>query len=165
MRLNSMQREEPYQGLTCTVRSRRRGFLWGSCTGGAWLSSARVVRCWVKSRNERSPCPMLPAIRSGTHGRLPVTNRRKVGTTSSHHAPYVQGYTRATLARTEGCNTARWSESQKARLGSDWRLKLASMKVELLVIADQQCRGEYVPGPCTHRPSHHESRQHPKPVA
>jgi hypothetical protein len=43
------------------------------------------------------------------------------------------------------------------RLGSDWRLKLASMKVELLVIADQQCRGEYVPGPCTHRPSHHES--------
>jgi hypothetical protein len=26
------------------------------------------------------------------------------------------------------------------------------------------CRGEYVPGPCTHRPSHHESQQHPKPV-
>ena len=24
-------------------------------TGGAWLSSARVVRCWVKSRNERNP--------------------------------------------------------------------------------------------------------------
>ena len=28
-------------------------------TGGAWLSSARVVRCWVKSRNERNPCDML----------------------------------------------------------------------------------------------------------
>ena len=25
-------------------------------------------------------------------------------------------------------------------------------------------RGEYVPGPCTHRPSHYESRKHPKPV-
>ncbi len=24
--------------------------------------------------------------------------------------------------------------------------------------------GEYVPGPCTHRPSHHESRIHPKTV-
>ncbi len=23
-------------------------------------SSARVVRCWVKSRNERNPCPVLP---------------------------------------------------------------------------------------------------------
>ncbi len=33
----------------------------GPYTGGAWLSSARVVRCWVKSRNERNPCPMLPA--------------------------------------------------------------------------------------------------------
>ena len=30
-------------------------------TGGAWLSSARVVRCWVKSRNERNPCSVLPA--------------------------------------------------------------------------------------------------------
>jgi hypothetical protein len=69
------------------------------------------------------------------------------------------------LARTEGRDTARWSESLKACLGSDWRLKLASMKAELLVIADQHCRGEYVPGPCTHRPSHHGSGQHPKPVS
>src|SRR3989337_3169496 len=36
-----------------------------SMTGGAWLSSARVVRCWVKSRNERNPCPMLPASHVG----------------------------------------------------------------------------------------------------
>src|ERR1700716_1776853 len=28
-------------------------------TGAAWLSSARVVRCWVKSRNERNPCRRL----------------------------------------------------------------------------------------------------------
>ena len=85
--------------------------------------------------------------------------------TSSHHAPYVLGYTRATLADTKGGKPVRVSESQKVGLGSDWRLKLASMKAELLVIADQQCRGEYVPGPCTHRPSRHESRQHPKPAA
>ena len=77
---------------------------------------------------------------------------------SSHHAPYALGYTRATLAGTKGCKPARGSESQKTGLGSDWRLKLASMKPELLVIADQQCRGEYVPGSCTHRPSHHGSR-------
>src|SRR3954451_4117439 len=111
------------------------------------------------------PLSHVASIQLGTHGILPVTNRRKVGMTSSPHAPYVQGYTRATLARTKGSNTARWSKSHKARLSSDWRLKLASMKLELLVIADQQRRGEYVPGPCTHRPSHHESGQHPKPVA
>src|SRR5258706_15094554 len=29
-------------------------------TGAAWLSSARAVGCWVKSRNERNPCRRLP---------------------------------------------------------------------------------------------------------
>ena len=69
------------------------------------------------------------------------------------------------MAGTEGCKTARLSESQQAGLRSDWSLQLDSMKAEALVIPDQQRRGEYVPGPCTHRPSHHESQQHPKSVA
>ena len=34
-------------------------------TGAAWLSSARVVRCWVKSRNERNPYAELPAREGG----------------------------------------------------------------------------------------------------
>ena len=94
-----------------------------------------------------------------------MTNRRKVGMMSSHHAPYVLGYTRATLAGTKGCKPVRGSESQKTGLSSDRSLQLDCVKSESLVIPDQQRRGEYVPGPCTHRPSHHESRQHPKPVA
>ena len=40
---------------------------------------------------------------------------------------------------------------------SDCRLQLAYMKVESLVIAGQLYCGESVPGPCTHRPSHHGS--------
>ena len=78
--------------------------------------------------------------------------------TSSHHGLYAQGYTRATMAGTEGRKTARLSQSQKARLSSDWSLQPDSMKVESLVIAHQPWRGEYVPGPCTHRPSSHGSR-------
>jgi hypothetical protein len=39
------------------------------------------------------------------------------------------------------------------------------MKPESLVIAHQLRRGEYVPGPCTHRPSHDPSRVHPKSLA
>ena len=69
-------------------------------TGGAWLSSARVVRCWVKSRNERNPLLLVAIIQLGTLARLPVINRRKVGMTSNHHAPYDLGYTRATMAGT-----------------------------------------------------------------
>ena len=81
---------------------------------------------------------------------------------SSQHGPYAPGYKHATMADTEGCELARVSESQKVGLSSDCRLQLACMKLESLVIADQQCCGEYVPGSCTHRPSHHESRSYPK---
>lgn len=73
--------------------------------------------------------------------------------TSSHHAPYVQGFTHATMAGTESGEPVRVSESRKAGLSSDWGLQLDLMKSESLVIADQQRCGEYVPGACTHRPS------------
>ena len=48
--------------------------------------------------------------------------------TSSQHAPYVLGYTRATMAHTEGGQLARVSESQKVRRSPDWSLQLDSMK-------------------------------------
>ncbi len=66
--------------------------------------------------------------------------------TSSHHGLYVQGYTRATMGGTRGCNTVRWSESQKAVPSSDWSLQLDSMKVESLVIADQHAAVNTFPG-------------------
>ena len=66
--------------------------------------------------------------------------------TSSHHGPYVRGYTRATMAGTKGCKTARWSKSQKAGLSSDCSLQLDCMKLESLVIADQQAAVNTFPG-------------------
>ena len=66
--------------------------------------------------------------------------------TSSPHGPYVQGYTRATMDGTKGCEPARGSQSQKAVLSSDWSLQLDSMKVESLVIADQNAAVNTFPG-------------------
>jgi hypothetical protein len=66
--------------------------------------------------------------------------------TSSPHGPYVQGYTRATMAGTKGSKAARWSKSQKAGLSSDWSLQLDSMKLESLVIADQHAAVNTFPG-------------------
>ena len=57
--------------------------------------------------------------------------------TSNHHAPYVLGFTHATMASTKGCETVRWSESQKAGLSSDWGLQLDPMKPESLVTVYQ----------------------------
>ena len=77
--------------------------------------------------------------------------------TSSQHGLYILGDTHATMAGTMGSEYASKSESTKAGLSSDCRLQLACMKLELLVTAGQRYCGEYVPGPCTHRPSRHGS--------
>src|SRR5881227_2221426 len=116
MWFNSTQREEPYQLLTCPVWVGEISSVGsaGRDTGAAWLSSARVVRCWVKSRNERNPHLQLPAGKPGTLQKLPVTSRRKAGMTSSPHGPYGLGYTRATMAVTAGCKGATLSQSRKA---------------------------------------------------
>ena len=137
-------------------------FLRGSCTGAAWLSSVRAVRCLVKSTNERNPFEMLPSGQAGNSSQTAGSRQRKVGMTSSQYGPYAQGCTRATMAGTEGCDAARRSEPQRAGPSSDWGLQPDPMKSDLLVTAHQLRRRECVPGPCTHRPSHHESRLHPK---
>src|SRR6185312_11818040 len=66
MWLNSRLREEPFPDLTCSKetagRTRKRERTVSNpeaVTGAAWLSSARVVRCRVKSHNERNPYPEL----------------------------------------------------------------------------------------------------------
>ena len=82
----------------------------------------------------------------GTLMGLPGLTGRKVGMTSSPHGPYGQGYTRTTMDGTEGCKTARLSESQKAVPSSDCSLQLDYMKVESLVIADQQAAVNTFPG-------------------
>ncbi|KAL9409185.1 hypothetical protein AB3S75_047549 [Citrus x aurantiifolia] len=107
--------------------------------GAAWLSSARVVRCLVKSYNERNPRFVLlrhapkekvfaTEVTTTSSWRrrktrhsgeppggvgLPVIYWRKVGMTSSPHGPYGLGHTRATMAITMGSKAVRWSESGK----------------------------------------------------
>ncbi len=66
--------------------------------------------------------------------------------TSNHHAPYDLGYTRATVVCTEGSEAAMRSQPQKADPSSDCRLQLACMKLELLVIANQNVAVNAFPG-------------------
>ena len=73
MWFNSIQRAEPYQPLTWWLRP---GETWvyrkGAITGAAWLSSARVVRCLVKSYNERNPRFVL--LRHAPKEKLPPSD-------------------------------------------------------------------------------------------
>ena len=78
--------------------------------------------------------------------RLPLTKRRKVGTTSNHHAPYDLGYTRTTMAFNKEKQSREAEQISKKRLSSDCRLQLAYMKSELLVIVGQHTTVNTFPG-------------------
>src|SRR5438093_5202028 len=71
--------------------SRNTAALRGRCTGGAWLSSARVVRCWVKSRNERNPYPMLPAGNAGDSWETAGVNSEEGGDEVKSSCPLCPG--------------------------------------------------------------------------
>ena len=85
--------------------------------------------------------------------------------TSSHHAPYVLGYTRTTMVGNRGKRSreAEQTPETRSQFGSQAATRLR--EVGIASNRGSACRGEYVPGPCTHRPSHHESWEYPKPVS
>ena len=66
--------------------------------------------------------------------------------TSNHHALYMLGYTRTTMAKNRGKQHSDVKRNPKNRLSSDCRLQLACMKSELLVIADQHAAVNTFPG-------------------
>ena len=77
--------------------------------------------------------------------------------TSNHHAPYDLGYTRATMDRTKGQQNREVKPIPQicSQFGSQSATRLR--EAGIASNRGSACRGEYVPGPCTHRPSHHES--------
>ena len=69
-----------------------------------------------------------------------------MGTTSNHHAPYVLGYTRNTMAVNRRKQNREVEQSPKSGPSSDCRLQPACTKLELLVIADQHAAVNTFPG-------------------
>ena len=122
------------------------------------MSSARAVRCRLKCHNERNPCLQLPSGNAG-HSVDTATVRCEEGGDDVKsarplrpglHTCYNGGYSKLDARKV--------ILIMKASLSSDWGLQPDPTKLDSLVIAHQPWRGEYVPGPCTHRPSSHESR-------
>ena len=122
------------------------------------MSSARAVRCRLKCHNERNPCFQLPSGNAGHSGDTATARCEEGGDDVKSARPLRPGL--------HTCYNGGYSELDarkvilinKASLSSDWGLQPDPTKLDSLVIAHQPWRGEYVPGPCTHRPSSHESR-------
>jgi hypothetical protein len=123
------------------------------------------VRCWVKSRNERNPYPLLPAGQAGHSEETAGDELEEGGDDVKSSWPLCPGLHTCYNGYYRGQQYREEEQIPKGSRSWDWSLQLDSMNLESLVIADQLRRGEYVPGPCTHRPSHHESLLYPKLVS
>ena len=120
------------------------------------------MRCWVKSRNERNPCVLLPARKGGDSGQTAGIKPEEGGDDVKSVWPLRPGLHTYYNAQHNVNRSREGEEILKTGLSSDCRLQLAYMKPESLVMAYQLRRREYVTGSCTHRPSHHGSRLLPK---
>ena len=115
-----------------------RGKPWGTVksepsTGAAWLSSARVVRCWVKSSNERNPHVVL----TRSQQTAPV-NGEEGGDDVKSAWPLCLGlHTCYNGVQQWGAKSRDGANPTKPPLSSDCRLQLACMKLESLVNARQ----------------------------
>ncbi len=148
MWFNSRQREEPYQVLTCPLwfpemDSFTSG---GRSTGAAWLSSARVVRCWVKSRNERNPHSLLPSGKAGHSEKTAGDKPEEGGDDVKSSWPLRPGLHTCYNGGDNELLTRESMRISKSRLSSDCTLQLEYMKLESLVIADQNAAVNTFPG-------------------
>src|SRR5580700_2065366 len=115
-------------------------------TGAAWLSSARVVRCWVKSRNERNPRLQLPS-RLGGHSEGTAGDKPAEGGDDVKSSwPLCPGLDTCYNVGDSGKPDREVELIPKSRLSSDCTLQLGCMKVESLVIADQHAAVNTFPG-------------------
>ena len=96
-------------------------------TGAAWLSSARVVRCSVKSGNERNPHPSCQQFGWALYETARDKREEGVDDVKSSWPLRVGLHT---------CyNGGDSGLIPKSHLSSDWGLQLDPMKSESLVIA------------------------------
>ena len=115
-------------------------------TGAAWLSSARVVRCWVKSRNERNPRLQLPAVLAGHSEGTAGDKPEEGGDDVKSSWPLYPGLHTCYNGGDSGKLGSDAVLISKSHLSSDCTLQLGCMKVESLVIADQHAAVNTFPG-------------------
>ena len=134
------------------------------CRGAAWLSSARAVRCRLKCHNERNPYGQLLTGEAEDSVETAGASREEGGDDVKSARPLRPGRHTCYNGGHRGMPPREGERISKGRLSSDRSLQPDSVKLDSLVIAHQPWRGEYVPGPCTHRPSSHGSRGRLKSV-
>ena len=128
------------------------------------MTSARAVRCRLKCHNERNPYGQLLTGEAEDSVETAGASREEGGDDVKSARPLRPGRHTCYNGGDKGQLHSDVMLISKPHLSSDRSLQPDFVKLDSLVIAHQPWRGEYVPGPCTHRPSSHESRGYLKYV-
>ena len=124
---------------------------------GAWWSAARVVRGWVNARNERNPYFQFLTGEAEDSGETAGDNSGEGRDDVKASCPLCSG--------PHTCYNGDYKEKRDRKVeriskkSSQFGLWAATRPHEVGVASNRgsECRGECVPGSCTHRPSHHGS--------
>ncbi len=103
------------------------------------------MRCWVKSRNERNPYPVLLPAREDSQ-ETAADNVEEGGVDVKSSWPLCPGPHTCYNGVYSGMQDRKVEQIPKVRPSSDCGLQFAHMKAESLVIADQQAAVNTFPG-------------------
>ena len=164
MWLNSRLREEPYPRFDMLENpyENRECPSGSSCTGAAWLSSARVVRCRVKSLNERNPYLQLPASNVGDSGETAGVKPEEGGDDVKSSWPLCLGLHTSYNAAYKAMQDREMEQTAENAAQFGLQAEIRLHEAGIASNRGSACHGECVPEPCTHRPSSHESWGGPK---
>ena len=110
------------------------------------MSSARVVRCWVKSRNERNPYRPLLTGKAEDSDETAGDNSEEGGDDVKSSCPLRPGLHTCYNGYNKEKQNRKVEQNSKSTLSSDCGLQPAHMKLELLVIANQHVAVNTFPG-------------------
>ncbi len=122
----------------------------------AVVSSCREI--WVKSRNERNPYRWLPAGKAGDSSETAGVKPEEGGDDVKSSWPLRPGLQTSYNGRYKGMQDRKVERIPQSRPQFGLWAAIRPHEAGIASNRGSARRGEYVPEPCTHRPSSHGNR-------
>ena len=123
------------------------------------------MKCEIKFFNERNPCCLLLTGKAEDSDGTAGDKSEEGGDDVKSSWPLRLGLHTYYNGAYKGKRDREVEPISKNASQSGQESATRLLEVGIASNSGSACQGECVPGPCTHRPSHHESRFYPKPAS